>query len=238
LQNSNFDTELAVVELKKKIGFDWDAGKYTQELFIPKLVLVDVYDSLPKLTLPATFYREKAYEDRAILKKFTQLVKSSEAKYKSIDGNFYPSVYANGDYMVQDVDEDAFAPDNEWSATVSLEWNLYEGGKTDAQTQEAQIKIMEAKAELENTKLIVQKEVRDAYINVEKQLDGTKLTENLSRAAKEKYTQVEQRYEYGLADFVELQQARQDYINSLADLTKSYYAYYTSQAELDRAIGK
>ena len=238
LQNTNYDVKLSLVNLKKEVGIDNDAATYNDEIFIQKPEVTSVYASLPKLGLPVSAYKEEAYKNRAELEQYLQLLKSARSIHKQVDGEFYPSLYANGDYLIQDVDEDAFAPEQQWKATVSLEWNLYSGSKTSAQTQEAKILIMRAEADLENARLRIQKEVNDAYIQVNKQLDNTKLSESLSIASKEKYGQVEKRYEHGLADYIEMQQARQSYIDSRARLAQSYYEYFKAIARLDNAVGR
>jgi len=238
LQNTGYEVKLSLVDLKKEVGLDNDAASYNAEIFIQKPKSENVYDSLPKLTQPVTYYKNEAYKQRAELEQYIQLVNSARSVYKQVDGDYYPSLYANGDYMLQDVDEDAFAPEEQWKATVSLEWNLYSGSTTSAQTEEARVVIMRAEADLENARLRIQQEVNQAYIQVNKELDNTKLSENLSILAKEKFGQVQKRYEHGLADYIELQQARQSYIDSKARLTQSYYEYYTAMALLDRSVGK
>lgn len=238
LQNTSYDLKLSLVDLKKEVGFDNDQETYDAEIFIKQPESEKVYESLPKLSLPLSAYKEEAYTKRAELEQYTYLLKAAKSVYKQIEGDYYPSFYANGDYLIQDVDEDAFAPEEQWKASVSLEWNLFAGNRTSAQNEQARIVIMRAQATYDNTRLRIQKEVNDAYIQVNKQLDTTKLSESLSIAAKEKFLQVQKRYEYGLADYIELQQARQSYIDSRARLTQSYYRYYTALAMLDRAVGK
>jgi len=238
LQNTNYDVRLSLVDLKKEVGFDNDNENYKYEIFIQKPASSKVYESLPKLSLAVIAYKNEAYKNRAELEQYVQLLNAAKSVHKQVEGDYYPSLYANGDYLIQDVDEDSFAPEQQWKATVSLEWNLYSGSSTSAQTQEAKIIIMRAEADLENARLRIQKEVNDAYIQVNKQLDDTKLSESLSIASKEKYHQVEKRYEYGLADYIEMQQARQSYINAKARLAQSYYNYYTAMALLDNAVGK
>lgn len=238
LQNTNYDMRLSLVDLKKEVGLNDENEAYGKEIFIQKPESTNVYASLPKLTFPVTHYKEEAYKNRAELDQYIQLLKAAKSIYKQVDGDYYPSLYANGNYLIQNVDEDAFAPEEQWKATVSLEWNLFSGNRTSAQTEEARIIIMRAEADLENTRLRIQKELNDAYIQVNKQLDTTKLSESLSVASKEKFLQVQKRYEYGLADYIELQQARQSYIDSRARLTQSYYLYYTAIAQLERAMGR
>jgi len=238
LQDTGYDVRLSLINLKKEVGIDNDQTEYETDIFIQKPVSKNVYDSLPKLTLPVSAYKDEAYENRAELEQYIQLLEAAHSIHTQTKGDYYPSVYAKGDYLIQDVDEDAFAPEQQWKATVSLEWNLYSGSRTNAQNEEAKIIIMKANADLENARLRIQQEVNQAYIQVNKQLDNTKMSESLSIASKEKFEQVQKRYEYGLADYIELQQARQSYIDAKARLAQSYYEYYKAMALLDHAVGK
>lgn len=238
LQNTKYDMSLSLVDLKKEVGMDNESERYNIEIYIQVPQSADIYASLPKLILPVAQYKEEAYKNRAELDQYIQLLKAAQSVYRQVEGDYYPSIYAKGDYLVQEVDKNAFAPEEQWKAGISLEWNLYTGNKTDALNEEARIVIMRAQADLENARLRIQKEVNDAYIQVNKQLDNTRLSQSLSIASKEKFSQVQKRYEYGLADYIELQQARQSYIDSRARLMQSYYGYYTAMAALDRAIGK
>ena len=238
LQNTGYEVKLSLVDLKKEVGIQRDHSDYNVKIFIQKPKSENVYDSLPKLTSPSSLYKEEAYKNRPELDKYIQLLNSARSVHKQVKADYYPSLYANGDYLIQDVDEDAFAPEEQWKATIALEWNLYSGNSTDAQTEEARIVLMRAQADLDNTRLSIQKEVDDAYIQVSKQLDNTKLSESLSISSKEKFEQVQKRYEYGLADYIELQQARQSYISSRARLMQSYYQYFVSMALLNHAVGK
>lgn len=238
LQNTKYDMSLSLVNLKKEVGIDNENATYDTEIYIQGPQSDEIYDLLPKLTLPLAQYKEEAYKNRAELDQYIQLLKAAQSVYKQVEGDYYPGIYAKGDYLVQEVDKNAFAPEEQWKAAVSLEWNLYSGNRTDALNEEARIIIMRAQADLENARLRIQKEVNDAYIQVNKQLDNTRLSQSLSIASKEKFSQVQKRYEYGLADYIELQQARQSYIDSRARLMQSYYGYYTAMAALDRAVGK
>ncbi len=110
-------------------------------------------------------------------------------------------------------------------------------GKTTARYEEARLELVQAEAELKDTRLKIQKEVSDAYIHVHKELENIKLSESLSLASKQKFIQSQKRYEYGLADYVELQQSRQSYIDALGRLMQGNYRFHIALAELDIAAG-
>lgn len=236
IQDTEYNIKLAFVNLNKEVGLSNESSPY--DVYIEELNLEHEYSSLSKLPKEEKTYMKEAFQNRPELQQYIELLKASKSEYKQVDGDYYPGLYANGEYTLQDVDDDAFAPEESWKATVSLEWNLYSGNKTQALSQEARINILKSQAELDNTRLKIQKEVADAYISVNKELDNTVLSQSLSTLSKEKYIQAEKRYEQGLSDFVELQDSRQAYVDSLANLTQSYYRYYTAIAQLDNAIGK
>lgn len=236
LNNAMYDTKLALVTLNNEIGHNSDNTRL--DIYIDTPDLEKAYDSLPKLSQNEIYYRQEAYNNRADLEQYTELLNATKSKYKQVTGDYYPSVYANGQYIMQDVDEDAFVPEEQWKASVSVEWNLFSGNKTQALEEETRIDILKAQADLNKIKLEIQKKVSNSFISVNKELDSTKLSQSLSFSSKEKFIQVQKRYEYGLADFIELQEARQTYIDSIANLARSYYRYYTALAKLDNAIGK
>jgi outer membrane protein len=129
-------------------------------------------------------------------------------------------------------------PEQQWQATVNLQWNLFSGFQTDSATQEARINVAKVSSEFANTKLAIKQETDNAYILVFKNKDAVKLSENLVKAAGAKFEQSQKRYEHGLSDYIELQEARQSYINAQTNLVISYYEYFIALAQLDRAVGR
>jgi len=80
--------------------------------------------------------------------------------------------------------------------------------------------------------------VTQAYINLQRVQDSFELSQSLLKVSKEKFHQASQRYEHGLSDYIELQQARQGYIDAKALLVADYYNYYIAKAYMDNAIGR
>ncbi len=238
LQDTGYAIKLSLVELKKEIGVSDNTQIGKDDIFVQKLEFGNVYESLPKLTTAVGIYHEEAYQNRPELQQFVHKVNSSKSIHKKVKGDYFPSIYANAEYAVQNVDHDAFAPEEAWKTTISADWNLYAGNSTDAINEEARISILRAESDLDNTRLNIQKDVSDAYIIVNKELDNTKLYESLTVATKEKFIQVRRRYEAGLSDYIDLQEARQRYIDSKGHLTQSYFAYFKAMAKLDHSVGK
>jgi outer membrane protein len=237
LQDNLYDIKLSRVALEKIIGIVSSNG--FGEVYQEELDFNNILSSLPKVQMSMSDAEKFAFQHRYELKSYFYQVKTAKSKLRTFNADYYPAISAKADYAAQNVaDTQLFVPEQYYQATLNAKWNIFSGFKTNAQTQEAKIAILRAQAMLESAKLKIKEEVDNAFILIFKSLDALKLSQSLSEAAKEKHIQAQQRYEHGLSDYIELQQSRQNYIDSLASLVTSYYDYYRSLAGLDRAIGR
>ncbi len=239
LENSKYDLNLAYVTLDKTIGNLREHVK--GHLYIPDLNLSrGLYDSLPHETMTAESSIEFAFAHRHELKRYQHKVKSAEGKVRQESGDYYPGLYVGGDYQYSSVEESMqfYLPEQQWNANINLKWNLFNGMRTTAMTEQAKLTLLQERATLDDAKLRILEETSNAYINLRKSDSNVKLSEGLVIAAKEKFEQAQKRYENGLSDYIELQEARQGYISANADMVSYYYEYFISLAALDRAIGR
>ena len=237
LQNNGYDIKLDRVNLKKIIGLP--SSKKLGDVYQEELNFSNLYESLPRVELNLEDAENFAYVHRYELKSYEYAINTAKANLRSSDAEYYPEIYATGEYSAQHVDSaQVFIPEQQYRATVNAKWNLFSGFKTDAEVEEAKIALIRSRSLYESAKLSIKQEVDEAYIYLFKNRDTVKLSQSLSVAAKEKHTQAQKRYEHGLSDYIELQQARQNYIDSLASLVTSYYDYYRAEAGLDRAMGR
>ena len=237
LKKSQYDLKLSYAELDKVIGFKDIQNDY--KVYAKELDLENLYNSLSKYDLGLQNAIEFAYLNRYEIKKQIANINASKAQSEVASSQYYPSLYFNADYTKQHVDTfKTFVPKNKWQASLNLNWNIYQGGATDASTQEKKIQVEIAQSNLQYSKLLIKTQTTQAYLNVYKAKDSVELSQSLLKVSNEKFHQASQRYEHGLSDFIELQQARQGYIDAMTSLVVDYYSYYNSIAILDNAIGK
>jgi outer membrane protein len=237
LNNAKYAKKLAFANLDRVIGLKESLNNYS--VVNKKLKLENIYESLIKYDLCLKDSIEYAYKHRAILHKYQASIKASQAKMKNASANYYPALYFNADYTKYELDElQSFIPKDQWQASLNLDWNIYEGGKSKATIQEKKILMQISKSELADMQLRIKEQVTTAYINLLKNRDSVALSQSLLEVSKEKFHQAQKRYENGLSDYIELQQARQGYIQAKSSLVIDYYNYYNSIALLDHAIGR
>jgi outer membrane protein len=239
LQNAHYDFDRARVKLERVIGTEPFGGRY--RLVMPTFDSHNLFETLPDVSQPVKTLEAYAFNHRYELKGYAQNVQSARARLTSTRGDYYPRIFVQGDYTYTKTGDEAmelFRPEQQWDAMLALNWNLFEGMKTDARVEEQRANVMRSSAQYRDAKLRIRQEVADAHIQVLKNRDSVKLSQSLADAAKEKFVQAQKRYENGLSDYIELQQARQGYIDATSNLIIHYYDFYIALALQDRAIGR
>jgi len=237
LKKAKYDSELAYTRLDEVVGFQEIESDY--KIYSESLNFNTLYGSLSSYPLSLSESVVFSYENRDTIKKQDSLIKSAEAKTRLASSEYFPSIYFNADYTRQETDQlQSIIPDDQWKASIDLDWNLYQGGASDALQEERKAQTSAAKSELIYTKLKIKSITTQAYISVNRAKDSVQLAQSILEVSNEKFEQASKRYENGLSDFIELQQARQGYIDAMASLVVDYYDYYIAVAYLDNAIGK
>ncbi|NPA28943.1 MAG: TolC family protein [Epsilonproteobacteria bacterium] len=237
LGDTRYDYLRAGYELAREIGVDAEAKGY--EILTPRLDANATLSSRPAQSLKEL--EAYAYAHRPDLLACRLRRQSALAAVKEAKGAYYPRLALEGDYTLNHVNDDAFKaafPDRQARGLVTLRWNLYEGGARDARYRQALAQSQKSAAACLRQKLTVRQQVADAYTLTQKAYERVRLATKVAAAAKEKFHQAQKRYENGLADFIELQQARQGHIDAEAALVIDIYAFFTALANLDRAVGR
>lgn len=238
LNNSQYELKLRRAILEQTMGYVPYNGKYT--LYQKKLDLPNVGRSLPRVNTSLSQLEGFAYAHRYELKSSKYLVESSKYLVESEEGGYLPTLSLRGDYTAQHVANDftLSTPKRQWQAGVDMTWNLFSGYQTDASVQEAKISTLRAASRMDDVRLQIKRQVIESSLDVQRTKDAVTLSESIAKASKQKFYQANKRYENDLADYIELQEARQGYIRSLGELVIAYYDHYISIAQLDFSVGR
>jgi len=238
LNNSEYELKLRRAILEQTMGYVPYNGKYT--VYHRKLELPNVSRHLPKVSTALSQLEGFAFTHRYELQSSKYLVESSKYIVESEKGGYLPTLSLRGDYTAQDVDNDftASTPKRQWQAGVDMTWNLFSGNQTDASVQAAKISSLRAASQMDDVRLLIKRQVIEASLGVQRTKDAVTLSESIANASNQKFVQATKRYENDLADYIELQEAQQGYIRSLAELVNAYYDYYIAIAQLDFAVGR
>ena len=107
------------------------------------------------------------------------------------------------------------------------------------------LRIKESKAQLEianqNVELVKQNiyfDVQNAYINMIQLEKNIPLLQTKVRQTLENYELADARYEVGLGNFIELQDAKENYNNAQRDYVQTIYKYNVALTDLQTAMGE
>ena len=101
---------------------------------------------------------------------------------------------------------------------------------------EAQLEI--AKRNVELTKQNIYFEIQNAYINMIQLEKNIPLMQTKVRQTLENYELADARYEVGLGNFIELQDAKENYNNAQRDYVQTIYEYNVALTNLQTAMGE
>jgi len=176
-------------------------------------------------------------ENRAEIAVNKAIIELSQSQVKSARSEYYPKILLNASY--NEKESDSYSLDNkQMSAGVYIKWDIFSGFSSEAKVKENLAKLTKSKVDLRDIELKITQDIKDAYLEVKKSEDSTKMqllsvdlaTQNLSLA--------QQRYKAGLSDMVELNDAKLGYTKSKSDLVNTYYSYLLAVANLEYVVGK
>jgi len=238
LHDARYDLRLSNIALMKSLGLQ-------QSLSIEAIQEVEVNQSTLETTLQQPKSTIKKLVDFALTHRadylsFERGIDVSKVNVRQATSGYYPGIYATGNYSRQKSSDEieALLPTEQYTIGVNLKWNLFEGFKTDALSQEAKFSLLQSESSRLQAKLALIAQTNDAYISLLRAFDRVNLSNAIVHTAEAKFSQAQKRYENGLSDYIELQEARQGFINAKAELVVDYFNYFISQANLDRAIGR
>jgi len=239
LKNSRYDLQKSYAVLERTVGFQNSTKSTISLKYDTPDFNTDLYHALPKYPLSLHEAILYAWKHKPLLEKLRYQIQSQKERQKHSVANYYPSLYMQANYEKTKADTyDALFGKERWDAGIYMNWNLFSGGADRAKISEQKALTQKSFATLQQQKLAVKEEVTKAYIALEKSYDDVRLSQSLLNFSKEKFEQVSKQYEHGLSDYIELQEARQGYIDAKSALVVSYYNYYGAIAIVDATIGK
>ncbi len=110
--------------------------------------------------------------------------------------------------------------------------------KTKYKADEAKTQLEIAKENINLIEKNIYFEVQDAFINMVQLQKQIPLYKNRVRQAQENLELADGRYGVGLSNFIELQDARSQYLNAQQEYVQTIYNYNIAKAKLEVAMGK
>jgi outer membrane protein TolC len=241
LQSSN--TQLQLIDAKNNLLLA--KANLNKSLGLPLNDSTDIETNFPFMHEQETNYDGLLFEamtNREELKSFDYKIKSSEDRITAANSDWWPKLYAGGNFYLYNVNAETFSIDNEklqlWSVGLSLNWDLWNWGYTSSKSEQAEQEVLQNKESLELLKEQIEIEVYNAYLMLNSQKEKINVSKLAVESAEENFRIVKDKYDYQLATTNDLIDAEVELINAKLKLSISQADFELAKAKLNLAVGR
>ncbi len=125
-----------------------------------------------------------------------------------------------------------------WQVSASLSLPIFNGFNREQRVQEAEVQRNEARYRGRAQELQTQADVSAAYLTLIASQQSVQLQEQNARTARQALELAQERYRVGASTFVEVSQARDDYVRAETDRLNAIYEFHRAFAALENAVGR
>lgn len=191
------------------------------------------YAPLPPMTEADALAR--ALDARADFQAARARLQAAEAERQADRGEGLPSVHVNADYG--DIGSSPADSHGTFSVAATVRVPIFEGGRLKAKLIEADGRIAQRRAEVEDFRGRIAFEVRSALLDAQAAQAQLDVATSAVGLAEQQLQQARDRFAAGVADTIEVVQA-QEAVATATDLrVSSLFAHNSAKAALARALG-
>lgn len=241
LAQARTDRANAQVQLiNAQVAYDTDKALLNQAMGVEGGVDWDVTD-VPSQAISgedgsADDLMGEAMKARPDLQALARQIEAQELTTRSIKGAYAPSLGANASLYEQGADLGSL----DWSAFVglSLNWQLFGGGITDAQVRESRATTAALQAQYELQRQQVRTDVEQARLSVRATKAAIEAAHEAAVNARIRLSLAEGRYQAGVGNVIELGDAQLALTTAAAQEVQAIFNLATARARLLQAIGQ
>ena len=177
----------------------------------------------------------RANEQRPDLLSFAATYSAMQESLKYVKREYYPSINGRVGYSHRNTH---YFVNNGMNFSATLDFPTVNIMGTKTRIDEAKAQLDAALDNVNLTKQNVYFEVQNAYVNMQQIEKRIPLLEVKVRQALENYELADGRYAVGVGDFIQLQDAKQNYNNAQLSYVQAVFDYNLARATLEKAMGE
>lgn len=150
-----------------------------------------------------------------------------------------PGLYASADINSVAYNENAFLPGSAgWRFALEFRWPILEGNRKAHLVTQAEARVREAEAVLDDQLATVELEVRQAYAAVETATEAHTAAGVEVEQARLAMEMAQGQYRAGVAPLLQVTESQQSFLRARTDRLAAYYGYLRARARLTHARGE
>jgi outer membrane protein TolC len=191
------------------------------------------YAPAPQLTLESALQR--AFDQRPDYKQFQAQVRAAEFAVKARKSEHFPTLGVTGDYGI--IGQTPGNSHGTFTAAAALRVPIFEGGRIRGEVLQAESRLSQSQARLENLRGQIEHDVRTALLDVNAAAQQIELAENSRQLAREQLQQSQDRFAAGIAGNLEVVQAQEAVATAEENYISSLFSHNIAKLRLARALG-
>jgi len=200
----------------------------------PNYQLVDIL-SYTKITDTMESLLHSAFQLRPDFKALRDQAQAMGAQIDEYRSDYFPTVNAVGDYSALGTGLPAV---NNFHAGIVITWPIFNSFLTTHQVEEVKFRQKAIQSQIEDLRQRIVLQVKTAFLDWQASLQRIDRAERTLAASRDELDLAGKRYEAGLADIVELEDAQRNYTDDDAAYANSLYGFSVAKAAVDYATGR
>lgn len=221
-RNSEAD---ALVAFDNSLGLGGESPNY-------QLVNVRTYSNITETMEPLLRSAFSLRPDFKVLSDQARAMGAQIAEYRS---DYFPTVNAVGGYSAMGTGLPAA---NNFNLGIVITWPIFNSFLTSHQVAEAEFRQKGIQSQIEDLRQRIVLQVKTALLDWQASLQRINRAERTLAASRAELELAEKRYQAGLADIVELEDAQRSYTADDAAYANALYGFSVAKAVVDHATGR
>ncbi|MGH7842220.1 MAG: TolC family protein, partial [Candidatus Binataceae bacterium] len=127
---------------------------------------------------------------------------------------------------------------NNFNAGILITWPIFNGFLTSHEVAEVKFRQRAVQSQIEDLRQRIVLQVKTAFLDWQASLERINRAERTLAASRAELELAEKRYDAGLADIIELEDAQRNYTDDDAAYADSLYGFSIAKAAVDYATGR
>jgi outer membrane protein len=185
------------------------------------------------------YYKNAALKSRPELSQIRNQIAAQQYRRNALRSGFLPQVYGQASYHYARPGVNFFKDEwmNYYTVGISLNWELWNWGKTRNQVRQAQYTTSILTTEQEKLIESVKQDMKQAYESLFSDRDQIYMTTKLVDQEKERYRITREKYQQGLATTIDLSDAENSLTVAELQLQQSYINWLKDQVNMRYLTG-
>ena len=238
LQNQN-SLQVAQARLPRLLGLD--PGVLITVTEDESFQLYQQRGTIERIEIPVEEAIQTALDNRPEFQETQAQLKSQEWSLTLAKLQRWPRLNADVDYNVNLDDylreRENFSDFRNWSAGVSLNFTLFDGGILGNRVKELTMQLEQARENASDLERSVALEVRQSYLNLKRSEESVDISKTQVINAQLSLEVIQGRFDVDKAILLELLDAQTSYAQALTNEVNTFYDYKIAQTRLQDAMG-